>query len=147
MNNESFMKCVVIAILSTVVAMNSGCTSAEGARNGNAAGPAPELQLLMPKDGERVENPVAIMFEIDGDIGQLTMSAKKIGTHLHIGVDEKSMMPVRDQIFSVGGNRYVFVLDMPLSAGKHELSVYWAGGDHRTIASSIRKAVINVMEP
>lgn len=107
-------------------------------------GLAPKLELLMPKDGEYVSNPVAILFEADGDIETMTMSAAKIGTHLHIGIDEKSLMPVREQILSVGGNRYAFVLDLPLDPGSHVLSVYWASADHRTIVSSIRKVSLYV---
>ena len=107
----------------------------------------PALELLMPEDGLCVENPAAVLFATEGDLDQMTMSAKKAGTHLHIGIDEKSLMPTRDQLFSVGKNRYVFVFDLPLESGRHSLSVYWAGADHNTIVSSIRKTFINVCKP
>lgn len=107
----------------------------------------PVLEILMPEDGLCVENPAAILFSTEGDLDQMTMSAKKSGTHLHIGIDEKSLMPTRNQLFSVGKNRYVFVFDLPLESGRHSLSVYWAGADHRTIASSVRKTSINVCKP
>lgn len=104
----------------------------------------PALDLVMPIDGESIESPVAIVFQTSADLDQMTMSAAKLGTHLHIGVDGRSMMPMRDQIFSAGKNLYVFVIDFPMTPGRHELSIYWAGGDHETISSSIRKAFVNV---
>ena len=147
----------VAAILTGVLVCGSGLVHAADAVSGHhhhadstaetltlKAGFAPKLELLMPKDGEYVENPVAILFEADGDLETLTMSAAKVGTHLHIGIDETSLRPVREQILSVGGNRYAFVLDLPLDPGSHVLSVYWAGADHRTIISSIRMVSVNV---
>ncbi len=104
----------------------------------------PMLKLLMPRNGDRVEGQMAIVIETDADLGETTMSAAKIGTHLHIRLDDNSMMPTREQFFSVGGNRYVYLLDLPVPPGKHQVSVYWAGGDHQTIEASIQRADITV---
>lgn len=106
----------------------------------------PALDLAMPLDGEYVESPVAIVFRTNADLDRMTMSAVNPDIHLHIGVDGKTMMPMRDQLFSVGKNLYVFVVDFPMAPGRHELSVYWAGDNHETMASSIRKVFINVLK-
>lgn len=121
--------------------------SSMSASGATATQQTPALELLMPEDGQCVENPAAVLLATEGDLDEMTMSAKKAGTHLHIGIDEKSLMPTRDQLFSVGKGRYVFVLDLPLESGRHALSVYWAGADHRTILSSVRKTFINVCKP
>lgn len=107
---------------------------------------APMLKLLMPRNGDRVAGQMAIVIETDADLGETTMSAAKIGTHLHIRLDDNSMMPMREQFFSVGGNRYVYLFDLPVTPGKHQVSVYWAGGDHQTIEASIQRADITVQD-
>lgn len=107
----------------------------------------PGLRLLMPQAGDCVEGQMAIVIETDADLDQATMSAARIGTHLHIGIDDKSMMPVREQLFSAGNNRYVYLLDLPVDSGKHQVSVYWAGADHQTIETSVQRVEIKVRNP
>lgn len=103
----------------------------------------PALSIVMPKPGERLTNPAAVVLVTDGDIESLTMSAAKTGIHLHVSVDGKSVMPIREQLISVGAGRYVFVLEDGLGKGAHEISVYWADAAHKTISKSIR--TVNVI--
>lgn len=103
----------------------------------------PALSIVMPESGERLANPAAVVLATDGDIESLTMSAAKIGVHLHVSVDGKSVMPIRDQLISVGAGRYVFVLEDGLDKGPHEISVYWADAAHKTISESVR--TVNVI--
>lgn len=112
---------------------------------GEVVSPAdvPALSIVMPKPGERLANPAAVVLATDGDIESLTMSAAQIGVHLHVSVDGTSVMPIRDQLISVGAGRYVFVLEDGLDKGPHEISVYWADAAHKTISKSIR--TVNVI--
>lgn len=98
----------------------------------------PVLAIVMPMAGAKMSNPAGIVIETDGDIDKLTMSAEKIGVHLHVAVDGRSVMPIREQLISVGGGRYAFIIDDPLMPGAHEISVYWADGSHKTIGESIQ---------
>lgn len=72
------------------------------------------------------------------------MSAPVVGTHLHIETDGISLMPGENQLIRLGGNRYVFVFDLPVEAGERSLRVYWSDGMHRTIESSMQTVKVLV---
>lgn len=140
--------CLLALTGSTLAATDphAGHHASKPAVTKSTATPFPLLKLLMPRNGDRVEGQMAIVIETDADLGETTMSAAKIGTHLHIRLDDNSIMPMREQFFSVGGNRYVYLFDLPVTPGKHQVSVYWAGGDHQTIEASIQSADITVQD-
>jgi len=106
----------------------------------------PALRILMPTEGSKVGTQLAIVFETPGDLRRLTMSAPKVGTHLHIETDGVSLMPVNDQLIRLGGDKYLFVFDLPAKAGSHTLKVFWADGGHKTIESTIQKVNVIVEE-
>lgn len=104
----------------------------------------PALSIVMPADNDTAGSRMAVAIETDADLATHTLSSGNVGTHLHIDIGEYSVMPTRDQLASLGGNRYAYVFDMPMKAGTYQLCVSWAGADHRTIASSIRCRSIKV---
>lgn len=87
---------------------------------------------------------LAVVFETPGEMAKLTMSAPVVGTHLHIETDGISLMPGENQLIRLGGNRYVFVFDLPVEAGERSLRVYWSDGMHRTIESSMQTVKVLV---
>ncbi len=119
--------------------------SADGAA-GKGATEVPPLRILFPESGAKVGTQLAVVFETPGEMSRLTMSAPVVGTHLHIETDGISLMPGEDQLIRLGGNRYVFVFDLPVKAGERSLRVYWSDGMHRTIDSSMQTVKIFVEE-
>lgn len=115
---------------------------ADGAA-GKGATEVPPLRILFPESGAKVGTQLAVVFETPGEMARLTMSAPVVGTHLHIETDGISLMPGENQLIRLGGNRYVFVFDLPVSAGERSLRVYWSDGMHRTIDSSMQ--TVNVI--
>lgn len=121
-----------------------GHKHAAPAKPSAAAVRVPALTIVMPADNDTAGSRVAVAIETDADLATHTMSSGNAGTHLHIDIGEYSVMPTRDQLASLGGNRYAYVFDMPMKAGTYQLCVSWAGADHRTIASSVRCRSIKV---
>lgn len=115
--------------------------SAKG--QGAAPTEVPALRILMPTEGAKVGTQLALVFETPGDLRRLTMSAPTVGTHLHIEAEGISLMPVNDQLIRLGGDRYLFVFDLPAKPGPNTLKVFWADGDHQTIESTIKS--VNVI--
>jgi len=109
----------------------------------SAATEVPALRIVMPTEGSRIGTQMALVFETPGDLRRLTMSAPAVGTHLHIEAEGISLMPVNDQLIRLGGNRYLFVFDLPAKPGPQTLKVFWADGGHKTIESTIQK--VNVV--
>ncbi len=105
---------------------------------------APPLRILFPESGAKVGTQLAVVFETPGEMAKLTMSAPVVGTHLHIETDGISLMPGENQLIRLGGNRYVFVFDLPVEAGERSLRVYWSDGMHRTIESSMQTVKVLV---
>lgn len=110
---------------------------------GAAATEVPALRIVMPAEGSKIGAQMALVFETPGDLRRLTMSAPAVGTHLHIEAEGISLMPVNDQLIRLGGNRYLFVFDLPAKPGPQTLKVFWADGSHKTIESTIQK--VNVV--
>lgn len=118
---------------------DSGSLMKSEASQDVAATEVPPLRIVMPNEGDKVGTQLALVFKTPGDLSRLTMSAPVIGTHLHIAIDDVTLMPSNDQLISLGGDRYLFVFDLPVKAGKHVLTVFWADGHHQTVKSSIRR--------
>jgi hypothetical protein len=103
----------------------------------------PPLRILLPESGAKVGTQLAVVFETPGDLSRMTMSAPMMGTHLHIEVDDTSLMPTESQLIRLGGNRYVFVFDLPVKVGAHTVRVYWSDRMHHPIDSS--RQSVNVL--
>lgn len=105
---------------------------------------APPLEILMPQDGDTVGSQVGVIFNTPGDLDEMTMSAAKIGVHLHVDLEGLSLMPTRQQLIDLGGNRYLFLFDLPARPGRNTIKVYWSDALHRTIESTVRSVTVTV---
>ncbi len=117
-----------------------------GGPEAKGATEVPPLRILFPESGAKVGTQLAVVFETPGEMARLTMSAPVVGTHLHIETDGISLMPGEKQLVRLGGNRYVFLFDLPVKAGERSLRVYWSDGMHQTIESSIQSVDITVVD-
>ncbi len=108
------------------------------------AGELAPLKILMPGNGDIVSSRLAIVFETRADLTKLTMGHQMVGAHLHVEAGDTALMPSQDQIIRLGGNKYLFLFDLPAQPGNTELRVSWAGGDHKTIQSSVQKVTVTV---
>jgi hypothetical protein len=117
-----------------------------GTDHGGAAAPTevPPLKILMPGNGDAVGSRLAIVFETPADIGKMTMGHHMMGTHLHVQAGDAVLMPSQEQLVRLGANRYLFLFDLPAQAGTQVLRISWAGGDHKTIESSVQKVTVTV---
>lgn len=104
----------------------------------------PGLSILLPENGAVVGPQLAIVFETPGDIAALTMDAPVVGVHLHIDSSDVSMMPTSKQLIRLGGNRYLFLFDLPAKPGEQTLKVSWGDAQHRTIESSVQRVTVRV---
>ncbi|MBL6750313.1 MAG: hypothetical protein ISP90_07305 [Nevskia sp.] len=115
------------------------------ARQAPAAAPAvPPLKIVLPRDGAEVGTQLALVFATPGDMSKLTMSAPVVGVHLHVAVDDTVLMPAQQQLIRLGGQRYLFVFDLPVKPGPHRISAFWADPAHDTIESSVRTVRVRV---
>lgn len=150
---SGFKKWGLLAMSAIVVAPLAYAADDHGGHAHTHAAPAPasasavkvsSLSIALPADNDVLESRMAVVIETDADLAKNTMSSGKPGTHLHIDIGEYSVMPTRDQLWSLGGGKYVYVFDMPMKSGAYQVCVSWAGADHRTIASSVRCRSITV---
>lgn len=105
----------------------------------------PPLRIVSPVAGAQVAPNIQVEFETDADLASMTMSAKSIGVHLHVGIDDTSLMPMMADLVRVGNNRYRYVFDLPAAPGQRVISVYWSDAAHRTIESTVQKVSVVVV--
>lgn len=105
---------------------------------------APTLEILMPGNDDVIGHQVAVVLETAADLDATTMSAPKIGVHLHLELEGVSLMPTRQQLIDLGNSRYLFLFDLPAKSGRNTIKVYWADAAHRLIESSMRSVTVNV---
>lgn len=98
----------------------------------------------MPGEGDVIGSQVALVIQTPADLDALTMSAREIGVHLHVGIQDLSLMPTREQLIDLGRNRYLFLFDLPAKPGQNRLEVNWADAQHRVIPSSVRSVSVTV---
>ena len=116
-------------------------------QGGGGAAPVevPPLKILMPGNGDAVGSRLAIVFETPADMGKMTMGHRMMGTHLHVEAGDAVLMPSQEQLVRLGANRFLFLFDLPAQAGTKVLRVSWAGGNHKTIESSVRQVTVTVV--
>lgn len=117
---------------------------AEVAADAPTAAAAPPLEILMPQDGDSVGSQVGVIIKTPADLDEMTMSAAKIGVHLHVDLEGLSLMPTRQQLIEFGGNRYLFLFDLPAKAGKNTIKVYWSDAQHQTLESTVQSVTVTV---
>lgn len=105
---------------------------------------APPIEILMPGNDDVIGHQVAVVLETPADLDATTMSAPKIGVHLHLDLGDVSLMPTRQQLIDLGSSRYLFLFDLPAKPGRNTIKVYWADAAHRLIESSVRSVTVNV---
>lgn len=105
---------------------------------------APPLRILMPQTGDVIGTQVAVVIETPANLAGMTMDAPKVGTHLHIALGDTTLMPVRSDLVALGGQRYLYLFDLPVEPGEHVLQVYWSDAAHRTLAATIQSITIQV---
>jgi hypothetical protein len=103
------------------------------------------LRIELPVDGAVVGNQVAVLFRTSADLARFTLDAKMPHVHLHVQMDDEVIaMPTFAELVQLGGNHYLYLFDLPASAGQHRLKVYWSDSQHETIAASVRGVTITV---
>jgi len=105
----------------------------------------PPLRIVSPLAGAQVGPNIEVEFETDADLANMTMSAKSIGVHLHVGIDGTSLMPMMADLVRVGKNRYRYAFDLPAAPGQRVISVYWSDASHKTIEFSVQKVSVVVV--
>ncbi|MFZ2660404.1 hypothetical protein [Rhodoferax sp.] len=105
----------------------------------------PPLRIVSPLAGAQVGPNIKVEFETDADLASMTMSAKSIGVHLHVGIDDTSLMPMMADLARVKKNRYRYTFDLPAAPGQRVISVYWSDASHKTIESSVQKVSVVVV--
>jgi hypothetical protein len=104
----------------------------------------PGLRILMPAAGDVLGTQVGIVIETPADLAKWTMGSAPVGTHLHVQIDDTTLMPAAKDFVRMGRNRYLFLFDMPAAPGAHTLRVYWSGARHETFKDSVREVSVRV---
>ena len=105
----------------------------------------PTIRIVAPVSGAQVGPDLAVDFDTDADLVNMTMGAKAIGVHLHVDIDGTSLMPTLADLKRLGKNRYRYAFDMPAAPGPHLISVYWSDAQHKTIESTMRRVGVTVV--
>jgi len=111
---------------------------------GEAPAQLPPLKILMPDNGATVGTHLAVVFQTPADLSKMTMGTAVPGVHLHIDAQDVSLMPSQEQLIRLGGDRYVFLFDLPAKPGKNTVRIYWSDAQHRTIADTVQQITVTV---
>jgi hypothetical protein len=87
---------------------------------------------------------LAIVFRTPADLAKMTMSASKVGVHLHIECDGITLMPMYEDLIRLGQNCYIFLFDLPAKVGRHIIRVYWSDAQHQPMESTVQKVSVTV---
>lgn len=112
-----------------------------------ASGNFPKIEIVSPKEDATVSPTVAVVLETSANLSTMTMNNKAVGTHLHISIDNTTLMPMTQDLVRISKNQYRYVFELPVVPGKHTITVYWADAQHRTVDSTIRKVHVTVASP
>jgi hypothetical protein len=102
------------------------------AREAATSAPPPPLTLVSPADGEHLQRPVAIVFRAAAPLRQTSMGWGTGGRHLHLQIDDLSVMPGPDEIRPLPGGEYRWTVPA-LGSGEHVLRLAWSDADHQLI--------------
>lgn len=148
------IRLAVVVVLCQAAALQAGQTAPAATSPAAAALAAraavsqyPALRIVSPKKEARIGPIITLEFETRADLSKMTMSANEVGMHLHIGIDDTSLMPEMQDLKRIARNRYRYVFDVPAEPGAHVLSVYWADANNRSIESTLRRRHVIVVRP
>jgi hypothetical protein len=113
-------------------------------RSGAAKDNLPPLRIVSPRAGAQLGPNLAVDFETDADLPNMTMGGKSSDVHLHVNIDDTALMPTMSELKPLGKNQYRYLFDMPAAPGQHLISVYWSDAAHRTIENSVRRVSVTV---
>jgi hypothetical protein len=112
-----------------------------------AAGELPNIRIISPAEGAKVDATIALVLETRADLSRMTVGAQQMGAHLHVSIDSTSLMPTMEDLVRIGKNQYRYVFALPVEPGKHTVSVYWADAQHKTLDATVRKVGVAVGGP
>lgn len=107
----------------------------------------PALKIIAPVDGATIGQRVAVVFEGPAQLLKYTMDNPEAPAHLHIALDDTELMPIGEQLISLGETQYVFTFDLPAKPGKHKIYLYWADRNHKKIEESVQAIAVTVAQP
>jgi hypothetical protein len=136
----------LVALVVTLAAPGAGEARPSGSASDAAHADVPQpLRIELPLNGAVVGGQIAVLFRTSADLTRLTLDKKMPHVHLHVQLDEEVIaMPTFAELIRLGGNHYLYLFDLPASAGRHQLKVYWSDPRHETIADSVRSVTITV---
>ncbi|AUW60613.1 hypothetical protein C1T17_20615 (plasmid) [Sphingobium sp. SCG-1] len=104
----------------------------------------PPLKIVGPIDGATIGQRVAVVFEGPAQLSKYTMDNPEAAAHLHIALDDTELMPMGEQLISLGAKQYVFIFDLPTKPGRHTISLYWADRLHKKIENGVQTISVEV---
>ena len=105
---------------------------------------APPLKILMPENRDNVGSTLGVVFETPADLAAMTMGAAKVGVHLTVDLEGTTLMPTRQQLITLGKNRYLFLFDLPAKPGPNTIKLYWSDAQHRTMTETVQMVTVTV---
>jgi hypothetical protein len=95
---------------------------------------APVLNMVQPAAGAVIQGPLHVVFRLNRELERLPTGWGVGDLHLHLGINGREYMPGARDIEPLQDGLYRWTLS-GLPAGEHELRLFWAGADHRAMAS------------
>ncbi|MFA7282800.1 MAG: hypothetical protein WC100_22160 [Sterolibacterium sp.] len=142
-------------LLFLAVLANSAAMAADHSNHGHGTHAAsrpsavkdnlPPIRIVSPNAGAQLGPNLAMDFETDADLPNMTMGGKSSDVHLHVNIDDTALMPTMSELKPLGKNQYRYLFDMPAAPGQHLISVYWSDAAHRTIEHSVRRVSVTVV--
>jgi hypothetical protein len=112
-------------LLALVVLIRGG----ESDDGGRPLGPPPAVRLLEPAPGTALTGPLAVVFELDGELRQMSSGWGVEGYHLHLQLDGLELMPAPGDITELPDKGYRWTVGR-LEPGPHTLKLFWADASH-----------------
>jgi hypothetical protein len=94
----------------------------------------PSLQILQPRAGDVVHNPVTVRFRTPADLRLSRGGWAARDLHLHLLLDGRELMPAAADIVAAD-TTFAWTLP-PLPPGSHRVYLTWAGRHHGNLATN-----------
>lgn len=115
-----------VMILAALIVLIRG-----GAKDASTpAAPPPPIQLIAPTSGATLRGPFLIVFRVENaELSRTSMGWGLPGMHLHIDVDDASVMPAASDIVRQPDGSYRWAFGA-LGPGAHRIRLYWSDVNH-----------------
>lgn len=131
----------ILLLLAAVVFVRGG--ESDGERLPLVA--PPPITLLAPIDGETLDGPLVLVFDVPEELRIQPSGWGAVGLHLHLQIDRLELMPSTADVVQLPDGDYQWVVGK-LEAGSHRVHLFWSDANHRKVQGG-ESVVVQILAP